>query len=885
MISYPYSLRELAHVVRHLERFPDMSLRDAFRNVFDFDVHRQDAEAVLRTALQHQALPVSELFSAHDRDARGQRMNIASTGAVTYRDLIPPAEVVNATELPAHVAVQTSAVPLTWQTRTWSEEFATTPRHRSSIAFESMRTGGQHSVFSPVIGQWRIPAPINTAVTAAATNHVGNALFAVTRGPHRLYHYALTSAGAPARESVAELPALSPHVAIMPATALPGGQVAFVADRANGVLLRVDLAPGGSTHVIAQGATDGAAALHGGYLLLAADGGTVTAVRAAEPKNIHVAPVCSGRHVAAISPTSAVTWGAADGSASLVSFPSAAADAQPIITVFPAGSPLASMLATDEEAAVGAPPPTAAKDVVATVAALGSAALLHADGRLTRVTDCISPEAYAHVANTVIGLDDAEESLTSVDLCSLESRTIPLPAAIPSRPRRASQPATVVQLAGGAAAVVRDQGHVVILECSSSLLEEGAREYVRLAPADVDVDAKRALAAYEESNSGAALIQYIDEDRRGAPDAISPASRSPPPLGDMTHGEVDDKEHIGGSRFAGGSGGSNTAGLGGRGGPYRLAKRGQRVVQVSDEKKAEVSREARQLAREMAQAALRERLEALDMSEGDATEYAARRARVDREARQLGNMLDTARAREKERVWHRNRSDGELDESRLVDGLVGDTAVFKLRAEDSNDTGIQAKPKRFVVAFDVSGSMYRFNVVDGRLEKSLEAATLLMEAFAGADPKRFALELVGHSGESERVTLTESDKLPSTDKERLRVLHMMEAHAQYCVSGDSTLDATRNAIAQLARTEFDEAFVIVVSDANLERYGIDARDVQQALAADPRVNAHMIFIGSLGDQAEEMVRALPPGRAFICEHTTDLPNIIQQIFALAMRQH
>lgn len=38
------------------------------------------------------------------------------------------------------------------------------------------------------------------------------------------------------------------------------------------------------------------------------------------------------------------------------------------------------------------------------------------------------------------------------------------------------------------------------------------------------------------------------------------------------HGKTDDKEHHGGNTWAGGTGGSDTAGLGGVGGPYRLDK-------------------------------------------------------------------------------------------------------------------------------------------------------------------------------------------------------------------------------------------------------------------------------------------------------------------------
>jgi hypothetical protein len=50
------------------------------------------------------------------------------------------------------------------------------------------------------------------------------------------------------------------------------------------------------------------------------------------------------------------------------------------------------------------------------------------------------------------------------------------------------------------------------------------------------------------------------------------------------HGKEDDEEHHGGNTFAGGTGGRDTAGLGGVGGPYRLAKKeNTRVEQLSDE--------------------------------------------------------------------------------------------------------------------------------------------------------------------------------------------------------------------------------------------------------------------------------------------------------------
>lgn len=47
----------------------------------------------------------------------------------------------------------------------------------------------------------------------------------------------------------------------------------------------------------------------------------------------------------------------------------------------------------------------------------------------------------------------------------------------------------------------------------------------------------------------------------------------------------------------------------------------------------------------------------------------------------------------------------------------------------------QQKPKRLRVLADVSGSMYRFNGVDGRLERSMEAVCMVMEALENYEHK------------------------------------------------------------------------------------------------------------------------------------------------------
>lgn len=70
----------------------------------------------------------------------------------------------------------------------------------------------------------------------------------------------------------------------------------------------------------------------------------------------------------------------------------------------------------------------------------------------------------------------------------------------------------------------------------------------------------------------------------------------------------------------------------------------------------------------------------------------------------------------------------------------------------------------------------------------------------------------------------------------------------------------------------------MLSDANLDRYGISPASFADALTSKDNVNAYTIFIGSLGDQADRLVKQLPSGHSFACLDTAKLPQIIQQIF-------
>lgn len=154
---------------------------------------------------------------------------------------------------------------------------------------------------------------------------------------------------------------------------------------------------------------------------------------------------------------------------------------------------------------------------------------------------------------------------------------------------------------------------------------------------------------------------------------------------------------------------------------------------------------------------------------------------------------------------------------------------------------------------------------------------MLIEALKGHEQK-FKYDVVGHSGDEVSLSFVDAKNPPKNEKERLDVLKMMLAHSQYCMSGDNTLESTRLAVKELANEEADERFVIVLSDANFDRYGISPAQFADAMTSDDRVNVFAVFIGSLGDQAARLKRRLPVSKAFVCTDTAALPQILQSIF-------
>jgi hypothetical protein len=72
-------------------------------------------------------------------------------------------------------------------------------------------------------------------------------------------------------------------------------------------------------------------------------------------------------------------------------------------------------------------------------------------------------------------------------------------------------------------------------------------------------------------------------------------------------------------------------------------------------------------------------------------------------------------------------------------------------------------------------------------------APQIMESFSN-DSTKIKYEIVGHSGDSPEIPLVLEESAPKNEKERLQVIETMQAHAQFCMSGDNTLRGAEMAI-------------------------------------------------------------------------------------------
>ena len=102
---------------------------------------------------------------------------------------------------------------------------------------------------------------------------------------------------------------------------------------------------------------------------------------------------------------------------------------------------------------------------------------------------------------------------------------------------------------------------------------------------------------------------------------------------------------------------------------------------------------------------------------------------------------------------------------------------------------------------------------------------MFLKSLAGFEHK-FAYDIVGHSGDEHAIELVRKNQPPKNNKERLKLLKLMYTHTMFCNSDDNTLPALKTAIDALQaepHDTVDERFVIVISDANFDRYGLSPK--------------------------------------------------------------
>ncbi|SNX86583.1 uncharacterized protein MEPE_05292 [Melanopsichium pennsylvanicum] len=388
----------------------------------------------------------------------------------------------------------------------------------------------------------------------------------------------------------------------------------------------------------------------------------------------------------------------------------------------------------------------------------------------------------------------------------------------------------------------------------------------------------------------------------------------PTHLSNPKEGRVDEKNepHVGGNTWKGGTGGRDTMGLGGRGG-YGRQYTGHKIHQVSAEMKKDVPEHLKKQAREMAREALGKELKENGMQPHEAVNLHEMKQKVASQVQHLSNVLNDLKANRYERSWLTRQQEGELDERRLSEGLAGERGIFKRRAEMPPDPGApQIKPKRIRIVLDLSASMYHMQF-DGRLERELEVALMVMQAFSRIEDNtsRFAVDIVGHSGDEDMIPLVEVGRMPKTDGDMYRILRAVVSHTQYCDSGDNTLKCIEKSIRQVKRplstdpnhssakldpttatgapiveetlgeSAMDDYFVIVLSDANLSRYGITHQRLATLLRLDSQVKTSLIFIDK-GNEALHLAKQLPT-QTHVARETKDIPRILSNILTSAMQ--
>ncbi|KAI8393920.1 AAA domain-containing protein [Radiomyces spectabilis] len=439
--------------------------------------------------------------------------------------------------------------------------------------------------------------------------------------------------------------------------------------------------------------------------------------------------------------------------------------------------------------------------------------------------------------------------------------------------------ASMCELSNGRLVTMDNAGTVRVWQVNPAELHKSAQVWTQM----VGVDEKVLSVIYETDQDTLPGSSNEDDDvNSGAACNGGDGHGSGGSAGTGEGGEASEGSGKGDGDSGAGGGGGGTNGSGGR-----MNEDGREETTFEDIENLKLKtaddqpQAVSEAQKEMHDHAMEKLLGKIQMTQGDYQVFQTYMDNVRREVRELRVILEGVEAKNKERVWLKNQASGDLDDTKIIEGLTGERAIYKKRGEDDPEVGLfQDKPKRMVFVFDLSASMFRFNTHDRRLERSMEVALMLMEAFRGFEEK-FAYKIVGHSGDGANIEFVKPGNYPKTEKDEFDIISKMKAHSQYCLSGDNTLGAASYAVKEIVNEEGDDYFVVVLSDANIAQYNIQPNDIARILKSDDRVTAQMIFIGSIQNQAEQLKKALG-SHAHICVENSQLPKIMKSLFLSSM---
>eukprot|EP01114_Cavostelium_apophysatum_P013070 TRINITY_DN3086_c0_g1_i2.p1 TRINITY_DN3086_c0_g1~~TRINITY_DN3086_c0_g1_i2.p1 ORF type:complete len:1142 (-),score=300.99 TRINITY_DN3086_c0_g1_i2:601-3708(-) len=861
LLSYPYSLRELVNIVRHLEEFDNDGLLNAAANVYSFDLYDAQLREHLRKTFHKHGIPIGALYKDF-------------SVALAKEELLPPTEITDTwtVERGQQVLVDSQPVPL-----------------KGQVSFKKVvnplggRTTGRLLTFNEKKYSWTVESP--GEATAVETLEDGS-LVVLIEDPLTVHIYPQDSSKNHSSYFVVDLQGFfpfytsdlrsfhrvfpNPTLFVLPSNRIGvfiplynllcviepkvatihlfelsffgGSSFSFFKDH----VLMASPRPNPAVDVILKTKTASELSRSGLVVFYQTGVNFLVAVNTSSMQSQIVKLPISAENVFVLSPTSLLIKSSSGG---LHFFDFTASTLQNITRKNPANPPFIFARRSANNILVNSPHTIFQRTSVENDQMTLSSCQRTSPDR-TKSSLHLNNGGLLNLLNTSLEVIDFKRGILRRYYDDPSTKAVPVIIG-------------AAELPNGDVAVLREGNQLEVLEIDPARLAHSKNNWQKIIGGN---------------NENERLSIKISGTKNP-----TPAKKSGGPVGKPSEGIVDPtgKPHVGGNTFQGGSGGRSTAGLGGKGGPFRKAS-GHKVEQISEEEKREIHEQILAEAREMSKKALQQKLKEIEMNEPDSAMYERYMSQIGREISSLRVILEGVEAKAKERLWTGNQLSGDFDDRKTVEAITGEKNIYKKRVEQDPQPGtIQEKPKRIRFAMDISGSMYRFNGDDKRLERLILFTLMIMESFHGFEHK-YSYSIVGHSGDGPEIPLVDYGKAPSNRQQRMKVLQRMVAHSEHCQNGDTTVEAIQKAVKNVAEVEADDYFVFAISDANLKRYGISVRDLSSSLTKDPKVSAFCVFIASVNEEADQLRLLLPVGKAFTCLDTSKLPGLSKQIFESKM---